>query len=201
MLSIRKIKGLSSWATAEVQRMGGEGIQAQQHSRLMSILVRCMRFSFTGAPALTQEDRDYAENPGKGASNLSSLQTFTMLCPLVLGKLLGNVYAGYWSNKHGRVTAFASWFLSGGIDVDLALQVVTALDDVCNISSRSFELPSLTAVLREVCLWLVEQRIGPQAIHETYRACDPYGQVRTTTGRLNFCYDEGGFKWCEDSLC
>lgn len=70
-----------------------------------------------------------------------------------------------------------SCFLSGGIDVDLALQVVTALDDVCNISSRSFELPSLTGVLREVCLWLVEQRIGPQAINETYRACDPYGQV------------------------
>lgn len=66
---------------------------------------------------------------------------------------------------------------TGGIDLELAPQVVTALDDVCLLSPRSFDTPSLTALLGEVCLWLVEQRIGPRAQHAKYKTCDPYGQV------------------------
>lgn len=68
--------------------------------------------------------------------------------------------------------------LTGGIDLDLAPQVVTALDDVCMISPRSFDEPSLAALLGEVCLWLVEQRIGPRAHCDKYRLFDPYAQVR-----------------------
>lgn len=55
--------------------------------------------------------------------------------------------------------------------------MVTALDDVCTVSPRSFDAQSLAALLGEVCLWLVEQRIGPRAHHVTYKACDPYAQV------------------------
>jgi len=39
---------------------------------------------------------------------------------------------------------------AGGIDLELAPQVVTALDDVCVLSPRSFDTPSLTALLGEV---------------------------------------------------
>lgn len=73
---------------------------------------------------------------------------------------------------------------AGGIDLELAPQVVTALDDVCVLSPRSFDTPSLTALLGEVCLWLVEQRIGPRAQHERYRSCDPYAQVCSCPGWL-----------------
>lgn len=66
---------------------------------------------------------------------------------------------------------------SGGIDLELAPQVVTALDDLCMLSPRSFDAPSLAALLEEVCLWLVEQRIGPRAQHAAYKSCDPYSQV------------------------
>ncbi len=79
-------------------------------------------------------------------------------------------------------TRLPSWTAVGGIDLELAPQVVTALDDVCVLSPRSFDTPSLTALLGEVCLWLVEQRIGPRAQHAKYRSCDPYAQVRLFTG-------------------
>lgn len=65
----------------------------------------------------------------------------------------------------------------GGIDLELAPQVVTALDDVCVLSPRLFDRASLASLLGEVCLWLVEQRIGPRAQHEKYKSCDPYAQV------------------------
>lgn len=65
----------------------------------------------------------------------------------------------------------------GGISMELAPQVVTALDDVCVLSPRSFDRASLAALLGEVCLWLVEQRIGPRAQHTKYKSCDPYAQV------------------------
>lgn len=67
--------------------------------------------------------------------------------------------------------------VTGGIDLELAPEVVTALDDVCILSPRSFDAPSLAALLKEVCLWLVEQRIGPRAHHDSYKSCDPYAQV------------------------
>lgn len=65
----------------------------------------------------------------------------------------------------------------GGIDLELAPQVVTALDDVCVLSPRCFDRASLAALLGEVCLWLVEQRIGPRAQHPKYKSFDPYAQV------------------------
>ncbi|CAM9413692.1 unnamed protein product [Ectocarpus fasciculatus] len=82
---------------------------------------------------------------------------------------------------------------AGGIDLELAPQVVTALDDVCVLSPRSFDAPSLAALLEEVCLWLVEQRIGPRAQHSSYKSCDPYAQqvqhklnrVATASGSAN----------------
>ena len=66
---------------------------------------------------------------------------------------------------------------SGGIDLELAPQVVTALDDVCMLSAPSFDVPSLAAMLGEVCHWLVHQRIGARAQHDAYKSCDPYSQV------------------------
>lgn len=73
---------------------------------------------------------------------------------------------------------FTVFFFAGGIDLELAPQVVTALDDICVLSPRCFDMTSLAALLGEVCLWLVEQRIGPRAQHARYRSCDPYAQVR-----------------------
>lgn len=72
----------------------------------------------------------------------------------------------------------------GGIDLELAPQVVTALDDVCVLSPRSFDRASLAALLGEVCLWLVEQRIGPRAQHAKYKSCDPYAQVLACSSTL-----------------
>ncbi|CAM9795466.1 unnamed protein product [Ectocarpus sp. 6 AP-2014] len=82
---------------------------------------------------------------------------------------------------------------AGGIDLELAPEVVTALDDVCVVSPRSFDAPSLAALLEEVCLWLVEQRIGPRAQHSNFKSCDPYAQqvqhklnrVATASGSAN----------------
>lgn len=65
--------------------------------------------------------------------------------------------------------------------------MVSALDDVCNASAPLFDAESLAAMLREVCHWLVEQRLGPHAHHEKYKMCDPYGQV----GGYNVLHVEG----------
>lgn len=73
--------------------------------------------------------------------------------------------------------SFRLFPFEGGIDLELAPQVVTALDDVCSTSARFFDEDSLGALLGEVCRWLVEQRLGPHALHGKYKACDPYGQV------------------------
>lgn len=95
-------------------------------------------------------------------------------CPLVF-RLLSDVHMLFsWCPSHVGLICI---YFAGGIDLELAPQVVTALDDVCILSPRSFDRPSLAALLGEVCLWLVEQRIGPRAQHARYRSCDPYAQV------------------------
>lgn len=88
--------------------------------------------------------------------------------------ILERVISYSYPAGHVNLRVFIS---AGGIDVELAAQVVTALDDVCILSPRSFDAPSLAALLGEVCRWLVEQRIGPRARHDEYKTCDPYAQV------------------------
>lgn len=92
---------------------------------------------------------------------------------------LRRIYRPFLDVKISCLCVFASrvFVSKGGIDLELAPLVVTALDDVCSSSAHLFDEESLGAFLNEVCRWLVEQRLGPHAHHEKYRKCDPYGQV------------------------
>lgn len=62
----RQVKALSSWAITQGQRTGGDTIVARHYSRLIVILVRCMRLSFTGSAAVAVGDAQYAEVSGAG---------------------------------------------------------------------------------------------------------------------------------------
>ncbi|CAM9903323.1 unnamed protein product [Scytosiphon promiscuus] len=140
------------------------------------------------------QDRDAAVNQIKGLSSWATAQSRRMDGEAILGKhfsrlimaltrcmrlsFTGSAPVVDGDAHYGDVTG------AGGIDIELAPQVVTALDDVCLLSPRSFDTPSLTALLGEVCLWLVEQRIGPRAQHAKYKTCDPYGQVQHKLNRV-----------------
>lgn len=144
-----------------------------------------MHLSFTGSTPVADGDAQYAEVAGAGEMLLVSirvLSTYMVGSRSCLRSEKTCLLAAVSRSMLKPETRFAIMTATGGIDVELAPQVVTALDDVCVLSPRSFDTPSLTALLGEVCLWLVEQRIGPRAQHAKYRSCDPYAQVRLFTG-------------------
>lgn len=68
-----QVKSLSSWAITQGQRTGGDTIVARHYSRLIIILVRCMRLSFTGSAAVAVGDAQYAEVSGAGEVPLDAV--------------------------------------------------------------------------------------------------------------------------------
>lgn len=115
-------------------------------------------------------DAHYTEVAGAGKNWFPWFDLWLPLCFLFWFALRPTLILEYAFHCRNQSSA-------GGIDLELAPEVVTALDDVCVLSPRSFDAPSLAALLEEVCLWLVEQRIGPRAQHSNYKSCDPYAQV------------------------
>lgn len=155
----------------------------RHYSGIIMTLIRCMRLSFTGSTPVADGDGQYAQVAGAGEASVYIW--LAKSCVEFVGNILLSRNDGTSKLRCTCIRilvcashSFAFVCFAGGIDLELAPQVVTALDDVCVLSPGSFDRPCLAALLGEVCLWLVEQRIGPRAQHARYRSCDPYAQVR-----------------------